>query len=362
MGVRRRQSLGVRLPPVLGLIAGVAALAAGGIAAGLELEQRVISRRIRAVATDSEPFFSLRSPGPEVTTPDGVVLHTEVDEPTSPASPLSVVFVHGFALNLDCWHFQRKHFRTHYKTVLYDQRSHGRSTRSAPELCRLPQLADDLAQVMDEVVGQGPCVLIGHSMGGMTIMRLAQTRPEWFGSRILGVGLVSTSSGDMANHSPLRAVPGRVFSQVTPPLLATLNRLPQVVESSRRAGSDLGYVVTRRMAFGSPVPVSYVEFVTQMLAQMPLDVVADFYPAFAEVDEEKAFGVLRGVETAVLGGEDDLWTPVVHTDAIIELLPGAETLRMPHCGHLGMIEHAPEFNAALDRLVVRAERSRALSS
>ena len=60
-------------------------------------------------------------------------------------------------------------------------------------------------------------------------------------------------------------------------MLAALNRIPELVEHGRRAGSDLGYVVTRRFAFASDVPPSYVEFVSEMLAQTPLEVIADFY-------------------------------------------------------------------------------------
>ena len=68
-----------RLAAALGLIASVAALAAGGMAMGIELERRVVAKRIRrSSAANLEEFFSLRSDGPEVTTPDGVVLHTEV--------------------------------------------------------------------------------------------------------------------------------------------------------------------------------------------------------------------------------------------------------------------------------------------
>ena len=65
----------------LGVITGVAALAAGGIALGIELERRIVAKRItRTSEADLEAFFSLRSDGPDVTTPDGVVLHTEIDE------------------------------------------------------------------------------------------------------------------------------------------------------------------------------------------------------------------------------------------------------------------------------------------
>jgi pimeloyl-ACP methyl ester carboxylesterase len=341
-----------RLAEGVGLIAGVAALAMGGAALGLELERRIVSKRInRSTESEIEEFFSLRSDGPKVTTADGVVLHTEIDE--GPAEEFTLLFVHGYALNMDCWHFQRAHFRGSVRQVFYDLRSHGRSTRSAGDRCRLDQLAVDLEQILDEVVGDGRVILIGHSMGGMSIMRLAQTRPELFGSRVVGVALLHTSAGEMADHSPIRGLPGRTFSRVAEPLMASLNRIPELVERTRRAGSDLGYVVTRRMAFASDVPASYVEFVSEMLAGTPLEVVADFYPAFHELDEYAALAGIGLVPTVVVGGEDDMFTPVAHMDKITELLPDAVSLRLEACGHLGMIEHHEAVNQVLDDLLDR---------
>jgi pimeloyl-ACP methyl ester carboxylesterase len=335
-----------------GLVTSVAALAAGGIALGIELERRIVAKRItRSSEADLQEFFSLRSDGPDVTTPDGVVLHTEVDEGAD--DDLTLLFVHGYALNLDCWHFQRLHFRGQLRQVFYDQRSHGRSTRSEAELCRIPQLADDLYQVLEEVVGSGPVILIGHSMGGMTILRLAQTRPELFGSQILGVALFCTSAGEMAEHSPIRGIPGRTFHRIAEPLMAGLNRIPELVSQGRRAGSDLGYVVTRRMGFGSDVPPRYVDFASEMLAEIPLEVVADYYPAFSDVDEFQALEILRTLPTAVVGGENDMITPIEHTARIIELLPKAEAIRVENSGHLGIIEKHEIFNGALDRLLAR---------
>ena len=347
-----------RLAAGLGLVASVAALAAGGIAMGIELERRVVAKRIRRSSqANLEDFFSLRSDGPEVITPDGVVVHTEVDE--GPSDDFTLVFVHGYGLNLDCWHFQRRHFRGRLRQVFYDQRSHGRSSRSEAELCRIPQLADDLYQVLQEVVGDAPVIMIGHSMGGMTIMRLAQTRPELFGSQILGVALFSTSAGELLDHSPIRGIPGRTFHRVAEPVMAGLNRIPELVAQGRRAGSDLGYVVTRRLAFGPEVPTSYVDFASEMLAQIPLEVVADYYPAFAELDEFRALEILSTVPTVVVGGVNDVITPIEHTARIIDLLPKAEAIRVENCGHLGMIEKHEIFNDALDRLIdrVRADNS-----
>ncbi len=347
------------LAAALGLVSGVGALAAGGIALGIELERRIVSKRIaRNSEAGLEEFFSLRSDGPDVTTPDGVVLHTEVDEGVT--DDLTLLFVHGYGLNLDCWHFQRLHFRGLVRQVFYDQRSHGRSGRSEAELCRIPQVADDLHQVLEEVVGPGPVLLIGHSMGGMAIMRLAKVYPELFGTQILGVALFCTSAGELAYHSPIRGIPGRAFHRIAEPLMAGLNRIPELVAQGRRAGSDLGFVVTRRLAFGPDVPPSYVDFASEMLAEIPLEVVADYFPAFRELDEYQPLEIVSTVPTVVVGCEDDVITPIEHTARIIDLLPDAEAIRVEKCGHLGMIEKHEIFNGALERLLGRVREGMAI--
>ena len=58
------------------------------------------------------------------------------------SSPL--VFCHGYALNLDCWHFQRAAYRGLVRAVYYDQRSHGRSGRSSDGHATIEQLGHDL--------------------------------------------------------------------------------------------------------------------------------------------------------------------------------------------------------------------------
>lgn len=362
----------------IGLVAGVAALALGGIAAGFKLERELVGRRLRPQLAEAgaEPFFSLRSSGPTVRTLDGVRLHVEVDEASdhphrgnSPqrgeGQPPTLVFVHGYALSLDCWHFQRQHFRGRYRMVFYDQRSHGRSDRSAAKLCRVPQLATDLAQVLHEVAGTGPVILIGHSMGGMTIMELARQHPEWFGSDgsadgigpIVGVGLVCTSADELIDRHPVRGFPGRVASRLAEPAMAVLNRIPTAVEQTRKAGSDLAYLITRELSYPSPVPPSYVKFLGEMLSVTPLDVIADFYPAFAEMDEFEGLKVINTVPTTVIGGQQDLVLPIRHTEAILQALPDAEQLILDPSGHMAMIEHHQQVNSALEALIARSTAS-----
>jgi len=135
-----------------GIGAGVLATAAAAVV----VERRVVKTR-RASADDAASYGALRSPAVEVETEDGTMLHAEVDEiapyangaKPAPGQP-TLVFVHGYALNLDCWHFQRAAYRGQVRTVFYDQRSHGRSARSDEAHCTIEQLGHDLRRVIED--------------------------------------------------------------------------------------------------------------------------------------------------------------------------------------------------------------------
>jgi pimeloyl-ACP methyl ester carboxylesterase len=357
--------------------AGLAGAAVGVVAAGAAasvLAERKMVARLRATA--ESPFGSLRGSRRTVIADDGLELFAEVDESDEPdrprrtrarlpavgfsrkakARPPTVVFVHGYALNLDCWHFQRKALRGEHRLVFYDQRSHGRSPRSRSEHSTIEQLGSDLAQVIEQVAGDGPVVLVGHSMGGMTVMALADQHPEWFGDRVVGVALIATSSGGMtAETLGLPGLPGRLLHRITPAVIATLARTPRLVESGRRVGSDIGFVLTRKLAFGGPVPQEYVDFTDEMLAGTPFAVVADFFPGFEVHDKTAALGALRAVQTSVICGTRDAITPVEHSRRAAALVPSAVSVEIEGAGHMVILERHAQVNDALRDLLTRVE-------
>lgn len=344
-----------------GIIGAIAAATVGAIAVGFELERQVIGRRLRPRELDTGRFYGLRGDVAEVTATDGVRLHTEVDEaPAAPAGAPTVVFVHGYVLSQYCWYFQRQALRGRRRLVLYDQRSHGRSERSEPEHCRVPQLGADLRAVLAATTEPDePVVLVGHSMGGMTIMDYARRFPEEFDAKVRGVGLVATSAGDLARHSIVPGVPGNVFATVAPGLLTAINRAPRAANLTRRFGSDIERVITQRFSFGADVPPDRLEFMSQMVAHTPLEVVADFYPAFAQFDGRPGLERIQQVEAMVCGGERDVILPVVHTRRIIALLPGAESWIDPRQGHMHFMGDPDPVNDLVAALLDRVERHRA---
>jgi pimeloyl-ACP methyl ester carboxylesterase len=337
-----------------GIAAAVAGVAAAGVAAGVAAERRVVGRERRGPDRFAdEAFGSLHTAGRTVMAADGVPLHVEVlgDE----AAPVTIVFPHGFTLSMDCWHFQRQALDGVGRLVFYDQRSHGASGRSPREHSTVDQLGDDLRVVLDAVAPDGPVVLVGHSMGVMTILALADRQPELFGSRVVGVALVSTAAGAFAETIfGIPGVVGRVLRPVAPGVVRAANRRASLLESGRRTGSDFAYLLTRQLSFGGPVPPSLVDFMERMVAHTPVEVMTEFFDTFLSHDKLAALDVLAKVETLILCGAKDRLTPPHNSQVMADALPDAELQIVPGAGHMVILERPAVVNAALRRLVDRA--------
>lgn len=352
---------------IIGSVAGALGVAAAGsVAVGVLRQQRHISRR----AGDDIPFGSLRSEPITVIADDGLRLHVEVDEVDrepggpvdrllrragDPTPPVTVVFAHGYCLNLDCWHFQRAAYRGLVRAVYYDQRSHGRSDDSDGEHSTIEQLGRDLRAVIDTVAPDGPVVLVGHSMGGMSIVAFAEQSPELIGERVVGVGLIATTAGSLdPTRLLLPMLPARLAGPLTHGAVRTLHRGHRVVDALRRAGAAVATVATDRYAFGDEVPKSYVDFVDQMLSETPFEVVAEFFPNFSTLDKFDFVERLGAVPTSVIGGTSDKITSIGHSRKLHARVPGSRLLECEGAGHMVILERHDLVNAELDQLITAA--------
>ncbi|MFD8566410.1 alpha/beta fold hydrolase [Streptomyces sp. NPDC059639] len=355
-----------------------AAVVAAGAAAGVAVERLTVGRGMRRkarLALDaSGPYGSLRGLPGKAYAADGTELYYEVDEvepdPAAAATatgtrrrrlfgrkapaPVTVVFSHGYCLNQDSWHFQRAALRGVVRCVYWDQRSHGRSGRGVEQTesglpVSIDTLGGDLRAVIEAAAPEGPLVLVGHSMGGMTVMALADQCPDLVRDRVVGAALVGTSSGRLGEVNYGLPVAGvNVVRRVLPGVLKALGQRADLVERGRRATADLFAGIIKRYSFATrDVDPAIARFAERMIEGTPIDVVAEFYPAFQEHDKTAALSRFAQLPVLVLAGEGDLVTPSGHSEAIAELLPDAEFVLVPDAGHLVMLEH-PE--AVTDRL------------
>lgn len=338
--------------------AGAAGVAVAGTAIGVAQRHREIARR---GAGDETPFGSLHSKPLVVVADDGIDLHVEVDEVDGPDAAaatgveedLTLVFVHGYSLNLNCWHFQRAGYRGRVRAVYYDQRSHGRSARSAEESCTIEQLGHDLRAVIEATV-PGRCVVVGHSMGGMSIMSLAQHHPDLFGDVVAGAMLVSTTAGGLdPGRILLPMLPLGIGGKVMMPVVRMLDRGHKLVDLARTWGHTIADVVADRYAFGDDVPGHYVEFLFDMLNATPFEVVADFYPAFATLELFDHLGALGSVPTGIVCGTEDKITKVTHSRKLHSRIPGSSLLECEGAGHMVILERHEAVNAEIDDLLSR---------
>ncbi|MEV3928858.1 alpha/beta hydrolase [Streptomyces sp. NPDC049944] len=372
--------------------AGIAGAAIGviaaGAAAGVAVERLTVGRGMRKkarLALDaSGPYGSLRGLPGRAVADDGTELYYEVDEiepdggtsraGKAPAgsgprrrrlfgskdpAPLTVVFSHGYCLGQDSWHFQRAALRGLVRTVHWDQRSHGRSERGRAQAEGVPvgidQLGRDLKAVLDAAAPEGPLVLVGHSMGGMTMMALADRYPELIRDRVAAVAFVGTSSGRLGEVNFGLPVAGvNAVRRVLPGVLKALGSQTELVERGRRATADLFAGLIKRYSFGSrDVDPAVARFAERLIESTPIDVVAEFYPAFTEHDKSGALPAFGGIPVLILAGDKDLVTPSSHSEVIADELPDAELVIVPDAGHLVMLEHPVTVTDRLADLLVR---------
>jgi pimeloyl-ACP methyl ester carboxylesterase len=352
-------------------ITGVAGLAAGAVAAGagaVVAAERIAIGRIQVLRSTAAPEGLGQRRGQPLTvlTDDGVPLHVEIDEPPADAEqagrdapPLTIIFCHGYTLNQDCWHFQRAALGQH-RLVFWDQRDHGRSGRSAAGAASIERLGADLDLVIRAAApGDMPVVLVGHSMGGMTIMALAGQHPELFGSKVTGVALISTAASGLSAGSPWMPWPIRpVLTRALPVALrsAATGYRAMLVEGSRRVAGDLSFLSTRFIGFGDPqVHPAVVDFLEQMIRSTPIEVVAAFGEALYAVDMRETLDILGRVPVVTLSGDKDrLISPSLGLE-LAEAIPSAELVWVPGAGHAVILEAPEVVNEAITGLIARAD-------
>ena len=317
--------------------------------------------KLRSYAAElPDGFPAVRPPDREYTVAadDGVELSVEELDPADGGAPeFTVVLIHGYTLDRRAWLFQR-HDLAHstaprVRQVLYDHRSHGRSGRSLRHMCTIEQLGRDLHAVIRAAAPEGRVVLIGHSLGGMTIMALAGDRPELFAEQICGVAFLNTSAGDIGRSG----LPRPILSRRNPimPVAKQLSRWPPsalAVERGRDICGHLIWSLIRKLSFGDEtVNPAVVELMDTMMRATSFEVMTDFLALFGAHNRYAALAGLQYTKALVLGSDSDRLMPYEHSEAIAALLPDVELVQVPGSGHVTMLEQPELVNKHLLDLI-----------
>ncbi|MEU8624986.1 alpha/beta fold hydrolase [Streptomyces sp. NPDC048669] len=273
---------------------------------------------------------------------DGSRLHVEVHgQDGAPA----VVLSHGWTCNTGFWDAQIRDLAVDHRVIAYDQRGHGTSPAAGPGGYTTDALADDLEAVLAATLEPGEkAVLVGHSMGGMTMM--AASRRAGLREHAAAVLLCSTGSSRLISESrvvPLRA--GAVRTRLTRVVLGARAPLGPVTPLSRR--------ILKYATMGAGSAPDRVDTCARIVHACPRGPRVAWGHVLADLDLDEAVRELR-VPTAVIAGTEDRLTPPVHARAVAAALPDCLGLtELAGLGHMTPVE-APEAVTAKIRELVTA--------
>ncbi len=280
-----------------------------------------------------------------VTTADGVRLNVETTGPQD--APVTVLLVHGWTCSTRSWHNQVEALprilgQDAVRVVTYDHRGHGRSDAAPAGSMRIEQLADDLVTVLDTVVGDGPVVYAGHSMGGMTLMALADQWPELFGTRIAAAALISTTSGQAGSGA--FGIPKHASRAVNLVGARVERRSQRRAVGSRRAlelaSARVQRPALRQMVFGKNADPAEVDLFLEDLAVVPGPSYGGFFDAILRHDLGHALKVLDGLPVEIMHGTRDRLLPPRHANRMAAQVPSARLWMYPGAGHM-LIQERP---------------------
>lgn len=322
MSPERRQPVRV---PAGGLPFGLAAgAAAAGVAAGTITG---ITRRRRR-----RPDGVAVARG--VATTDGLRLHTTVRGPDD--APAAVVLCHGWTMSGEFWTTHAEALaRRGLHTVTFDQRGHGRSGRPRANGFELDDLGDDLAAVLDDTVPTDmPVVLVGHSMGAMSIMAWAG-RETPTRHQVVGAVLANTAA-----HQVVPEALTAITTTANPVVHAGLRHVLKVPVPI--PPGPITRSAVRMIALGEDPPASAVDTTYRLFMATSSRTRIGFAHELDALDLREGLGRLT-MPTLVVTGTRDLLTPPSHARSLTELLPDARLQILPGAGHQLPIEYTAEF-------------------
>lgn len=262
------------------------------------------------------------------------------------AQPL--VLAHGYCAASGFWSAYEERLGQHFRVVVWDQRGHGRSeVPRGRDAFALERFADDLQAVLESVLAPGQrAVLVGHSLGGLTIGAWAERHREAVHTMVSGAVLINTFAGDLVAEMALFPLP-RMLRWLRPLRVWLARRLwplcglPVGARLARPAASWL--VGAERLEPG---------VITQVVAEGGAS-------ARTRALLARMLVRLRGVDltaldvptTAITGGRDRI-TPPIQTQRMIAALPHARTqlVTLPGIGHLAPLDRPDIVAAAITDL------------
>ncbi|HEY4263515.1 MAG TPA: alpha/beta hydrolase [Schlesneria sp.] len=319
---------------------GLFALAAGvGCSFWALAGHRLHPARLRA-ASDGKVPATPTGGAKFVVRPDGSKLFVEargaLELPT-------VVLVHGWSLNSDQWVYLQAEWREKFRMVTYDLAGMGRSGPPRNHDYSIDKMAHDLRAVIEESDASS-VVLLGHSIGGMIILKFCELFPELLGTNVSKLVLVHTTYTNplktMADGGWLLAcqnwlvVPLIYFQIYTWPLMWLADYLCYLNGSLHWSLQHTG--------FAGKATRQQIDFVARFYANDSPAVLARGALGMLAFDGTAAFPLIK-IPVLVVGAEQDPLTNIEASRKIANEIESAKLYVFDPAKHFALIEYHKDF-------------------
>ncbi|HSK21737.1 MAG TPA: alpha/beta fold hydrolase [Egicoccus sp.] len=271
------------------------------------------------------------------------------------AGPLDgpiVVFAHGWGMGVRFWIHQMRDLAADHRVIAYDQRGHVASAKPANGDYSSEALGADLEAVLRACVPAGrQALVVGHSMGGMSIIAWADGHAGPVEERIHGAILADTGVDELTSTFFTELGVAK-FVADTIGLRAFTSRLPLP-----HGPSPVSHRATSYVALGPDAPPSAIALTEQLFLDSPADVRSAIGLTISRLDLAHGVAKLTVPTTVVVGTEDKL-TPPVHSQRLVETLPDAELVEFEGAGHQAPLERHDDFTKLVRQRAAQAPDGR----
>jgi pimeloyl-ACP methyl ester carboxylesterase len=249
-----------------------------------------------------------------------------------------LVLVMGYRLNSEAWPASFVDALARHLTVItLDNRGTGQSDKPVDGYA-IANMARDVRGLLDEL-GITRAHMLGYSMGGAIAQEFTRQFPDRVSSLVLCATMCGGPRAIYAPPSVVRVM--RELDGLKPDEIARqiwkVTYSPGYLEKHRDLAEDQ---MRREIAVPTPLHAADLQF-----------------QAFAEFDCSKALPNIR-VPTLVLTGDLDQLVSPQNSKIIASLVPGANLIVIPGCGHRVMWEATDECVAFVSEFVANAYEGR----
>jgi pimeloyl-ACP methyl ester carboxylesterase len=271
--------------------------------------------------------------------PDGTVLQIESYGPAD-APPL--ILTHGWGTTSTEWYYLKCLLSQRFRLIVWDLPGVGRSTRPHNRDYSLDAFAGHLDAVLS-FVGK-PAILLGHSIGGMTILTFCKHFPVALGTRVVGLVLVHTTF-----INPVRTARfARFFTALERPLIVPLLHLTIALAPLVLLMNWLSYlngslqVANHVSGFVGGNSWPEVDFVSQYNLTLSQAVLARGMLGMLRYDGRPTLPLIPVPTLIVPGDRDPMCTPEAST-YLHQHIAASRLAPLAPAKHMGHMEHNRQF-------------------